>query len=574
MPTPIPVGGQMTGQAKANIDALPTYSAPGSAGTQPVAKTAAEGKALNDFKGGLPSTSPTSPTSPVLDPLATAPNNAQVNPPNGATADLSKIVGAQYYDQKTGALNQTGENYKAALAHTTASGAAVPTTSGAAATTINNTLKPPAPDLPAPVQNFLNPETNKSMGEQIQQIMDIVSPQATKDNLATEMAKITGEKNTLAQEKFDYMNIQNIMSGTEQDIRDEVTKANGFATNSQVLAMSIGRNASLLKQATLLQNQMSLQQDLISNDTQMLASDKADAASQLSTRMGLLTYIQTNQNNQLNAYKDSIKTMINTPGGLTALAADPAAAKRAEDIYGWASGTVANMSKEATIQTNLDNAVKRSTIAKNLKDLNPLGGLSLKDYTTTSSTGKQYVDLSTVSDKTEKKQVEGAARAQGIPVVTDANAGKMNAIEDTRTNLDNIKAQFDKIGYSSGGSKIAGVFGLSNKIKELAGNTDIGSFKAWRTAAINSIQALAGGSGSGLRINQAEINSAMENDIPNLGDTKAVGNAKLDVLKKQLDSWENIITGSKDRSQNNLSDENLNGIYRTSSGKGIILPGQ
>jgi len=186
-----------------------------------------------------------------------------------------------------------------------------------------------------------------------------------------------------------------------------------------------------------------------------------------------------------------------------------------------------------------------------------LNGLTLGDYAKTTSNGNSYIDLSTVSDKAEKKLVENAARLNGIPIVTDTNSAKINAIEDTRTNLDNIKAQFDKFGYQNGLTRTLGGFGGTNRIAELFGDTDIGSFNSWRTAAINSIQALAGGMGSGLRINQAEINAAMENDIPRKGDTIAVGHAKMDNLKKQLDSWEEILLGTKGANSN--SSENTQG---------------
>lgn len=182
--------------------------------------------------------------------------------------------------------------------------------------------------------------------------------------------------------------------------------------------------------------------------------------------------------------------------------------------------------------------------AKSAGDGPDLSGLTLDDYATTTSKGNKFIDLSTVTDKVEKKAVENAARASGVPVLTDTNVQKINAIEDTRNNLDNIEGQFANIGYKSGATKALGGFGLSNRIADLFGSTNVGSFKAWRTAAINSIQALAGGVGSGLRINQAEINAAMNNDIPNEGDTIAVGSAKLAVLKKQLDSWENTLLQS------------------------------
>ena len=172
-------------------------------------------------------------------------------------------------------------------------------------------------------------------------------------------------------------------------------------------------------------------------------------------------------------------------------------------------------------------------------------GSDLSYYIKTTANGNKYVDLSTVTDAKEKAALQDAAQAAGVPPVTDADAAKINAIDDTRSNLaKQIEDQFAKVGYTNGFTKALGGFGASNSVEEAFGNADIGSFNAWRTAAINSIQALAGGVGSGIRINQAEINSAMENDIPNKSDTVAVGNAKIAVLKNQLNNWENQLLGT------------------------------
>ena len=207
--------------------------------------------------------------------------------------------------------------------------------------------------------------------------------------------------------------------------------------------------------------------------------------------------------------------------------------------------------KLTSLKASLDNTAKA----------NGLSGLSLGDYAKQTSSGNTYIDLSTVTNKDEKTTIERIARLNKIPLVTDANVAKINAIEDTRTNLENISNQFNKIGYSSGITKVLGGFGASNRIADLMGDTNVGSFKSWRTAAINSIQALAGGTGSGLRINQAEINAAMDNDIPNEGDTVAVGQAKMANLKKQLNSWEDIILGTK-----GATGESNTGSTSTSSG--------
>jgi hypothetical protein len=178
--------------------------------------------------------------------------------------------------------------------------------------------------------------------------------------------------------------------------------------------------------------------------------------------------------------------------------------------------------------------------------LNGGGASMLSQYMRTTASGNKYIDLSTVTDPTENAALQNAARSEGIMPVTTDQAQKLQNIDDTRTNLAQISAQFAKIGGSGPVQTLFGS-GIPQEISGAFGNADVGSFQAWRTAAINSIQALAGGSGSGVRINQAEINAAMENDIPSMGDTIAQANAKVQVLNNQLNNWENEIlntTGS------------------------------
>lgn len=297
-------------------------------------------------------------------PGAPTPAAPQV-PFNQALNTLNTQSGGQASNAAVGNLAQS---YQAGLAATTATGTPAPATKGAASGTINSTVTPPS-ETPAPVANFVDPSTNKPLAQQVDDLMNIISPQSTRDNLAAETKNIANEKNVLSQDKLKLMNIQNIMAGTEQDIRDEITKGTGTATDSQVLALTISRNQTLLKQATQLQDQVIAQQDLISNDTSLLASDKADAANQLSTRMGLLQYVQTNQTNQLNAYKSGITAQISLPGGLAALAADPAGAQRAEQALGWTPGTIASAANQAekdratkTASDNLDMQYKKAEI--------------------------------------------------------------------------------------------------------------------------------------------------------------------------------------------------------------------
>lgn len=207
------------------------------------------------------------------------------------------------------------------------------------------------------------------------------------------------------------------------------------------------------------------------------------------------------------------------------------------------------------------------------------GVASLSQYIRQAANGTKYVDLSTVTDPTENAALQNAARNAGIMPVTPDQATKLQAITDTRNNLQQIQNQFATVGNTNGIENALDVGGFGQALAGAFGNTAIGSYNAWRTAAINSIQALAGGSGSGVRINQAEINSAMQNDIPAFTDTVAQGNAKIQVLNNQLNNWENEILNTNTPAPNTAAGtlttpdgitwtQNADGSYTSSGGGG------
>ena len=189
--------------------------------------------------------------------------------------------------------------------------------------------------------------------------------------------------------------------------------------------------------------------------------------------------------------------------------------------------------------------------------LSPVGnGLTLGDYITKTSSDNVYVNLATVTDAKEKVAVTKAARANGIPIIVAGDGAKLNAMDDARTNLGKISDSLSGLLATTPGTNIAQ--GLLNSIKDFGGVQGIRDFKAWRTAIINNVQALAGGAGSGLRINQAEISTAMENDLPVIegigADTVGSAQGKMDKLTSQLDTWEQTLL--KNSGARNVNNEN------------------
>ena len=192
----------------------------------------------------------------------------------------------------------------------------------------------------------------------------------------------------------------------------------------------------------------------------------------------------------------------------------------------------------------------------------------LAPYAKTSFNGTNYIDLSALSPTDKNKFAQIAAQNGIKTILQPADSAKINAISDAKTNLQNIQQAADKIKLGTQDSIIQGT---NNSVQKFFGNTDLKAYGAWRTAIINNVQALAGGVGSGLRINKAEIDAAMNNDLPVVtgpfADTVDSAKAKLDTLNKQLDVWEKQLVGGGNTKQNTSSANNSG-----SSFNGIILP--
>lgn len=164
-------------------------------------------------------------------------------------------------------------------------------------------------------------------------------------------------------------------------------------------------------------------------------------------------------------------------------------------------------------------------------------GQNLLDYTKQTDQGNYYIDTSGLTLK-DASALTAAARAQGIPVPDAANRDALLNIDTARKNLTGITGAVDDILAKNALTRIPVAVG--NKLADFfQTDPEISSFKTWRSAAIEAMRAMAGS--KGLRINQAEIQTAMNNDIPTIYDTIDTARMKLERVNEQLNSWENSI---------------------------------
>jgi len=159
--------------------------------------------------------------------------------------------------------------------------------------------------------------------------------------------------------------------------------------------------------------------------------------------------------------------------------------------------------------------------------------------------GKGYINSDKVDDKI-LPYVKSAAPTMGLQVLTSDDVSKLRNIDVTTQNLQQLSGTINDILQP-------GLFGrtfgaLSNTIQNITqSNPRIAAFKVYRDTAINTIQALAGGSGQGFRLNQGEIETATSN-LPELGDNRETAQQKLSLLNGFLDKWKTEILGQNGQS--------------------------
>lgn len=168
---------------------------------------------------------------------------------------------------------------------------------------------------------------------------------------------------------------------------------------------------------------------------------------------------------------------------------------------------------------------------------------SVSQYVTNDSTnGIQYINANKVPTN-QQNFIQQQAAQYGIPYLTSDDITKFQNISVTQQNLNQLSNVIPQILSSGIAGRIQGL--TVNQIENLTEtNPLISSFANYRDTALNTIQALAGGSGSGFRLNQAEIDVATSN-LPEITDNSETAQAKLAVLNSFLSKWSNeLLTGN------------------------------
>jgi hypothetical protein len=164
------------------------------------------------------------------------------------------------------------------------------------------------------------------------------------------------------------------------------------------------------------------------------------------------------------------------------------------------------------------------------------GVIPLDQVTNTTKAGRPYISMDDLpKDKYGSDAMKRQAAAAGIPVVNKDTASMLQDIDTAKANQ---QYMLDAIGKKlASGAPERLWYGPANTIeKMMQTDPDMASVGTFRTAAIQSLRAVAGS--KGLRINQAEIKAAQDNDVPKLTDTLPVAQKKLQNMGQFMEDIE------------------------------------
>lgn len=142
----------------------------------------------------------------------------------------------------------------------------------------------------------------------------------------------------------ELINMKNVIEGTEDDIRTEVTKAGGFATDSQVIALSNARNKQLIKNYNTLLETRNAKSQYLDTMMNLTQQDRQAADQRFETQMNFgFKIAEINQQMKQNAIStiDRVAQTLGWDGVFNATQGNPQLQRQIEMIYGLPQGGLA-----------------------------------------------------------------------------------------------------------------------------------------------------------------------------------------------------------------------------------------
>lgn len=156
----------------------------------------------------------------------------------------------------------------------------------------------------------------------------------------------------------ELLNAKNIIDGTEDDIRNEVRAVNGFATDSQVLALAGARNKQLIKNYNNLLDTKKMAMENINNMVSLSSQDREFAVSNALQKLNIDQQINDYRDKFVSNAKEAYANVVNAIGYKGLLeslqnSGDPNAISLAEKTLGFSPGQLQQIVTSQQTQSNL-----------------------------------------------------------------------------------------------------------------------------------------------------------------------------------------------------------------------------
>ena len=214
-------------------------------------------------------------------------------------------------------------------------------------------------------------QQDEVIGGLVKAFQDYINPANQRTSLRDEYSKMLKDTG-IQQIDLELVDMKAVIDGTEDDIKDEITKSGGFATSSQVTALTLSRNKQLIKNYNKLVDTRNAKSKYLETALQLEQADRASADQRFNNMFNMGVQIANMQQQmQQNAHNQMqwLASNIGFDGLYDSTGGDPYYTNLVEKTLGLPQGGLlssANQSRLARAQAEegrrLDLEVKRGQI--------------------------------------------------------------------------------------------------------------------------------------------------------------------------------------------------------------------
>ena len=318
-----------------------------------------------------------------------------------------------------------------------------------------------APSAPNPSDAFL--QGDEFFTGLVKTFQDFIKPENQRTSLTETYKQMTKDSGVEALDT-ELLNMKNVIEGSEEDLRTEITKAGGFATESQVQALTNSRNKQLIKNYNNLLETRNSKEKYLNTLIGLESQDResADKRFEQAFNMGSqIADLGIKMKANAVASLDRVKGAIGWAGILQATQNDPYTMSLIEKTYGLPQGGLALAAQEearlktqATLKTSLETKKTQAEIDK----INAEVGKAPLELE------KTRAEIAKIKAETTKLKSEGEKKT-GIETITPYQHEQAVRVVNSVSNLKN------KVSDSVVGT-------LRAKVSRFMPGTDAANFKA------------------------------------------------------------------------------------------------